>query len=97
MEDRERSNGVDRRKFIKGAATVAWATPLVLTVGATSAHAQVPSPPNCLGATGRPQGCPCTTSSNCAGGCCCSAGGPIGAAGGCTSASNCANLGGECL
>ena len=52
MEDQERSNGVDRRKFIKGAATVAWATPLVLTVGATSAHAQVPSPPNCLG--GRP-------------------------------------------
>lgn len=32
--------GVERRKFIKGAATVAWASPLILTMAAKPAGAQ---------------------------------------------------------
>ena len=59
----------DRRRFIKGAATVVWATPLVLTLGASSANAQ--SPGSCLGDTGKGDGCFCTATSQCAAGCCC--------------------------
>jgi hypothetical protein len=71
MDERQGSTGFDRRRFIKGAATVAWATPAILTLGAGSANAQVPSPGQCLGSTGRPENCPCSASSQCAGGCCC--------------------------
>jgi hypothetical protein len=99
MEEREGSNSFDRRRFVKGAATVAWATPLILTLGAGAANAQLPpgpSPAQCLGSTGRPEGCPCLTSAQCADGCCCSvdAGAP---GGGCTSASNCNDLMGSCV
>jgi hypothetical protein len=94
MEGREGSGGVDRRRFIKGAATVAWATPLVLTLGATSARAQ-PSPTQCVPMTGRPEFCPCTASSQCADGCCC--GPPVGG-GACTSQDSCEeNTPGGCL
>lgn len=40
---------IERRQFLKGAATVAWATPLILTVGGDTAGAQ-----SCV-----PQGAPC--------------------------------------
>jgi hypothetical protein len=86
MEERESSAGFDRRRFIKGAATVAWATPLVLSLAGT-AHAQVPSPGGCLGSTGRPEFCPCTTSAQCAQGCCCALQGMV--EGACTSGQTC--------
>jgi hypothetical protein len=95
MEGHETA-GFDRRRFIKGAATVAWATPLVLSLGAGTAHAQVPSPGQCIGAANRPEGCPCTTSAQCDDGCCCSA--PGGPGGACTSAANCDTFpGSECI
>lgn len=100
MEERQESTGVDRRRFIKGAATVAWATPLILTLGARSASGQVdppgPSPGECITDTGRPEGCPCTASSQCEDGCCCSV--PVGntGPGGCTSPGNCDDLQGAC-
>jgi hypothetical protein len=87
MERQENSAGFDRRRFIKGAATVAWATPLVLSMGAGTAHAQPPSPGACLGANARPEGCPCTTSAQCLDGCCC--GPELGGGGACTSQENC--------
>lgn len=98
MEERDNSSGFDRRRFLKGAATVAWATPLILTVGASAANAQlpVPSPGQCLGATNRPEGCPCTTASQCADGCCCGTG--VGNPGGlCATAGDCNDVGGTCL
>lgn len=45
------SEGYDRRRFLKGAATVAWATPLVMTLPARRAGAQAVS---CI-----PQGVSC--------------------------------------
>jgi hypothetical protein len=99
MEGREGSTNFDRRRFIKGAATVAWATPLILTMGASGASAQVgpvPSPGQCVGATGRPDGCPCTTGAQCDSGCCCTP--PVvGGGGGCASVDTCEDdIGGEC-
>lgn len=92
MEDREGSAGFDRRRFIKGAATVAWATPLILTLGASAANAQnlpVPSPAACIPAANKPEGCPCSSSAQCADGCCC---GPGAGGGLCTSATTCATF-----
>ena len=85
-----------RREFLKKAATVGWATPLIITLGATAAHGQV-SPGACTVIAGRPDGCPCFTSEQCASGCCCSpfgSGDPgiCGAPGDCPS-----NLGLVCL
>jgi hypothetical protein len=88
------SGELDRRRFLRRAATVAWATPLVLTLGASAAQAQV-SPGACLGATGRPDGCPCFATSQCAGGCCCGA--PGAQAGGCSTFVTCNDLGAVCL
>lgn len=98
MERRQQSTALDRRRFIKGAATVAWAAPVVLTLGASAAHAQLPavSPAQCLGSSGRPEGCPCTTAGQCADGCCCTLD-VTAPGGGCTSASNCDDLGGACI
>jgi hypothetical protein len=65
--------GIERRRFLKGAATVAWATPLILTMSAHQAGAQGMS---CL-----PNGGPCDACFGmpCCdedlpddGGCCCS-------------------------
>lgn len=69
-------DGVERRKFLKGAATVAWATPLVLTMGAGQAGAQTASTAPCI-AIGMHcnacQGMPCCDVSGPQdGGCCCS-------------------------
>jgi hypothetical protein len=60
--------GLERRTFLKGAATVAWATPLILTMASRPAAAA-----SCL-----PNGGPCDA---CAGMNCCDADGP--ADGGC--------------
>jgi hypothetical protein len=66
--------GLERRRFLKGAATVAWAAPMILTMAARPAGAQV-------GASCLPNGGPCDacTGMNCCdadgpadGGCCCS-------------------------
>ena len=66
--------GVERRKFLKAAATVAWAAPMILTMSARPAGAQVGT--SCL-----PNGGPCDACNgmNCCdvdgdpdGGCCCS-------------------------
>jgi hypothetical protein len=93
MNDHEGSSGVDRRRFLRGAATVAWATPLVLTLGASQAGAQVGSPA-CAAAANRPNGCPCDTSGQCQGGCCC---GPPGGPGLCSTSALCANTPGDCV
>ena len=53
--------GIERRRFLKGAATVAWATPAILTLTANRAGAQ-----SCI-----PQGSPCDA---CVGVNCCIAG-----------------------
>lgn len=84
---------LDRRQFVKVAATAAWATPLILTLGATPARAQLPSPGQCVGSTQRPNGCPCSTSAECASGCCCDIGAGTSA---CAGAPGCAILG-NCL
>jgi hypothetical protein len=90
----QRDSNFDRRKFIKGAATVAWATPLILTLGASQAGAQIPSPGSCVGAI-KDDGCPCVGSSDCTGGCCCTAPSFIG--GLCTDSGTCGMLSGTCL
>jgi hypothetical protein len=59
-----------RREFLKKAATVGWATPLILTLQASAAHAQ-PSPTLCAMPNNRPQFCPCDTSDQCADNLCC--------------------------
>lgn len=51
----------DRRQFLKKAATVAWATPLVLTVGASRAGAQGVSCLPSLTICGIPDGGGCDT------------------------------------
>lgn len=94
MGARDGSAGMDRRRFVTGAATVAWATPLVLTLGAADAYAQG-SPGACLGATNRPNGCPCSTSNQCTSGCCCDGAGP--APTGCVPAGDCTIALGDCL
>ena len=75
MSDHDNDNvepeGIQRRKFLKGAATVAWAAPMILTTTAGRAGAASPTcitgPCNaCIG----PQ-C-CDTSGMQDGGCCCS-------------------------
>ena len=53
--------GMERRRFLKAAATVAWATPAILTLAANRAGAQ-----SCV-----PQGAPCEA---CVGVNCCLAG-----------------------
>ena len=61
---------VDRRRFLRGAATVAWATPVILSALTSPAGAQV----NC---TSPPFDnlCTCTQTSQClAGSCCCQVG-----------------------
>ena len=63
--------GLERRRFLKGAATVAWAAPMILTMSARPAGAQV-------GASCLPNGGPCDA---CQGMNCCDASGP--ADGGC--------------
>lgn len=77
--------GVERRRFLKGAMTVAWATPLVLTMTARQAGAQAMS---CI-----PNGAPCDA---CTGMNCCDASGP--ADGGCCcSDPNVPECGGVCV
>jgi anaerobic selenocysteine-containing dehydrogenase len=61
-----------RREFLKKAATVGWATPLILTLQASAAYGQ-PSPTDCAKPTNRPTFCPCTASSQCTVGACCDA------------------------
>lgn len=56
-------NGVDRRRFIKAAGTVAWATPLILTITSGRAGASVPGT-FCGFAVGGPGG-PCPNLPNC--------------------------------
>ena len=56
------ANEIERRRFLKGAATVAWATPLILTMSAHTAGAQAMS---CI-----PEGSACSA---CAGMPCCGA------------------------
>jgi len=60
----------DRRQFLKKAATVAWATPLVLTVAASRAGAQVNSCLPSLTICGVPDngGCDTTGFTACCGG-----------------------------
>jgi hypothetical protein len=53
-------NGVQRRSFLKGAATVAWAAPVILTLGAGTAAAASPLPAG-----------PCSAGADCLSGCCC--------------------------
>ncbi len=66
-------DGIERRRFLKGAATVAWATPLILTMTAHQAGAQAMS---CLpngGACDACVGMPCCDADPPDdGGCCCS-------------------------
>jgi hypothetical protein len=66
-------DGIERRRFLKGAATVAWATPLILTMTAHQAGAQAMS---CLpngGVCDACQGMPCCDADlPDDGGCCCS-------------------------
>ena len=64
-----RGEGVDRRRFLQRAATVAWTTPLMMTVLADRAGAQQP----CKQLT---QSCSGTTAPCCAGLVCCSTGTP---------------------
>jgi hypothetical protein len=64
-EINEEQRTFDRRRFLRGAATVAWATPLILTVSASSAAAvTVPCTPNGVACGDIPTTC-------CAGNCCC--------------------------
>lgn len=56
-----KQEGMERRRFLKAAATVAWATPAILTITANRAGAQ-----SCV-----PQGAPCDA---CVGVNCCLAG-----------------------
>jgi hypothetical protein len=67
------TEGVERRTFLKGAATVAWATPLILTMTSGRAGAASPAciPVNmaCNACTG-PQCCDVDGAPD--GGCCCS-------------------------
>lgn len=82
---RVNDEGVERRSFLKGAMTVAWATPLVLTMTARQAGAQALS---CI-----PNGAPCDA---CEGMNCCDASGP--ADGGCCcSDANSLDCGGVCV
>ena len=60
--DLSHHEGMERRRFLKAAATVAWATPAILTLTANRAGAQ-----SCV-----PQGAPCDA---CVGVNCCIAGG----------------------
>lgn len=66
-------DGIERRRFLKGAATVAWATPLILTMTAHQAGAQamscLPNSGPCDACTGMP--C-CDADPPDDGGCCCS-------------------------
>jgi hypothetical protein len=72
----ESKSGMDRRRFIKSAATVAWATPLILTMTAGRASAQtLPSLFPCVNSPSG-TGCPCSVSADCTSGCCCG-GGPF--------------------
>ncbi|HEY7874619.1 MAG TPA: hypothetical protein VIG64_05805 [Actinomycetota bacterium] len=45
-EERDMAEGIQRRSFLRGAATVAWATPLILTMTAHPAGAQTSCLPN---------------------------------------------------
>jgi len=40
-ENTKQREAVDRRRFLKGAATVAWAAPVIATLSASPAYAQV--------------------------------------------------------
>lgn len=98
-------NGVDRRKFIRGAATVAWATPLILSLSSVGdkAHAQVASQNPCGGLPGDGDGsvlelCPCADSDDCADGCCCTGGvNPFDQGGLCATSGDCTTATGTCL
>src|SRR5918999_989320 len=65
--------GIERRRFLKGAATVAWATPMILTMTAHQAGAQamscIPNNTPCDACQGMP--C-CDEDPPDDGGCCCS-------------------------
>jgi len=68
---RSTDEGIARRRFLKGAATVAWATPLILTMNPVPAHAQscLPNGGPCDACVGMP--C-CDADPPDDGGCCCS-------------------------
>ena len=79
MSDDERdlpSEGIERRKFIKGAATVAWATPLILTTVAGNTGAAAASAAPCIAVGMQCNACtgmPCCDVDGAPdGGCCCS-------------------------
>jgi hypothetical protein len=86
--------GIERRRFIQGAATVMWATPLILTLTADRANAQQAS---CLPNGGQ---CDACTGLNCCdedgdedGGCCCSDANSPDCPGTCVAVdANCANM-----
>ena len=82
---RRSEDGIERRRFLKGAATVAWATPLILTMTAHQAGAQGMS---CL-----PNGGPCDA---CQGMVCCDAD-PPDDGGCCCSDDNVPGCGGTCV
>ena len=77
MSDHDNDNvepdGIQRRKFLKGAATVAWAAPMILTTTAGRAGA---ASPTCITAGMPCNACVgpqcCDTSGVQDGGCCCS-------------------------
>jgi hypothetical protein len=75
--------GIERRRFLKGAAAIAWATPAILTLTASRAGAQ-----SCV-----PRGAPCDA---CAGGvnCCVQSGDPIPCC--CSDPDDLTNCGGVC-
>ena len=89
---RATEDGIERRRFLKGAATVAWATPLILTMTSGPAYAQ-----SCLpngGPCDACQGMPCCDADPPAdGGCCCSDANAPGCGGICVAVdANCAAM-----
>jgi hypothetical protein len=86
--------GLSRRRFIKTAATVAWVTPVVLTLSPDAAAQALPSWPVCKNDSPHPNGCYCGAPTNCESGCCCAM--PDGT-NVCSSPQSCAANGGTCM
>ena len=97
------SDGIDRRRFIRGAATVAWATPLILSMSTAGSRALAVSNPVCGDTPGSGNAavlnnCPCLDSTDCVSDCCCGGGtGPLQGTVVCVSSATCASFMGDCV
>ena len=63
--------GMNRRTLVKRIGFAAMALPVIISISAPTAQAQV----SCTGGTNRPAGCPCSNNNQCASNSCTGAGG----------------------